>query len=55
MPAEPTEEEILAQARVCPVIKAAYATDDPDVIRRIEAIHPPSCCQYVTAGRRRPP
>ena len=44
---EPTEEEILAQAAVCPLIRSAYGTGDPKVIAYIEAVHPPSRCQHV--------
>lgn len=52
---EPAEEETLLQARTCPVIRAAYATDDPDVIRRMEAAHPPSRCWHVKHPAGAPP
>jgi hypothetical protein len=44
---EPTDDELLAQAAECPVIAAAYRTGDTEVIRRMEAAHPPSRCAYV--------
>jgi hypothetical protein len=44
---EPTDDELLAQAAACPVIRAAYATGDTEVIKRMEATHPPARCQYV--------
>lgn len=44
---EPTDEELLAQAAECPLVRAAYATGDTEVIRRIEATHPPARCAYV--------
>jgi hypothetical protein len=44
---EPTEEEILAQAAACPLIRSAYASRDPEVIRYVEEIHPLSRCQHV--------
>ena len=44
---EPTEEEILLQARVCPVIRGVYGTEDAAAIKRTEEIHPPSMCWHV--------
>lgn len=58
---EPTEEEILAQAAACPLIRSAYATGDFSVIQYIEGIHPPPRCQHIkvaaetVASRRKPP
>ena len=51
MSAQPPEDEagLLAQAQRCPVIRAAYATGDPAVIARAEAVHPPSRCSYAKA------
>lgn len=45
--AEPTEAELLAYASQCPLIKGAYSTGDEAVIKRTEAFHPPSRCEYV--------
>lgn len=49
MTAEQAEEEagLLAQAEKCPLVRAAYATGDTEVIRRMEATHPPSRCSYA--------
>lgn len=42
-----TSEEALIMAAECPVIRAAYASEDAEVIKRIEAMHPPKRCDYV--------
>lgn len=44
-----TEEEagLRIQAEKCPLIRAAFSTGDIEVIRRMEKVHPPSCCEYV--------
>lgn len=44
---EPTEEEILLQAQVCPVIRGVYGTEDTKAIKRTEEMHPPSKCWHV--------
>lgn len=44
---EATDEEYRVQAVECPLIRGAYSTGDPKVIRRVEAIHPPSRCAHV--------
>jgi hypothetical protein len=47
---EPTDDELLAQAAACPLIRGAYTTGETSVIAYIEAIHPPSRCQHVKAA-----
>ena len=42
-----TDDELLAQAAVCPLIRSAYATGVDSVVAYIEAIHPPSRCEHV--------
>jgi hypothetical protein len=49
--AEPTEDELLAYATECPVIRGAYSTGDEAVIKRAEAYHPPKRCEYVKKAR----
>jgi hypothetical protein len=44
---EMAEAEALIMAAECPLIRAAYATGDAEVIKRTEAAHPPSRCAYV--------
>lgn len=45
---DPAEDAaLLVQARACPIIRAAYATGDAAVIKRAEAMHPPSRCARV--------
>lgn len=34
-------------AERCPIIRAAYATDETVVIARAEKDHPPARCEYV--------
>ena len=46
-----TDAEALIMAAECPVIRAAYATEDAEVIRRIEAMHPPKKCTHVKAAQ----
>ena len=50
MEPEPTDDELLAQAAACPLIRGAYVTGDTKVIAYIEAIHPPSRCAHVKAA-----
>lgn len=38
-------------AERCPVIRAAYATDETYVIERAEKDHPPSRCLYVKQAK----
>lgn len=47
MTPELTEAEALVMAAECPLIRAAYALGDTEVIRRIERDHPPKRCEYV--------
>jgi len=47
---EPTDDELLAQAAACPLIRSAYGTDSTSVIAYIEKIHPPSRCAHVKAA-----
>jgi len=49
---EPDPADLLVQAQNCPVIKAAYASEDTDVIKRIEAMHPPKRCDYVKQAQK---
>jgi hypothetical protein len=44
---EATDDELLAQAAACPLIRSAYATGVDSVVAYIEKIHPPSRCQHV--------
>jgi hypothetical protein len=47
---EPTDDELLAQAAACPLIRGAYHTGEASVIAYIEEVHPPSRCQHVKAA-----
>ena len=50
---EPDEKAgLLVQASACPWVRAAYATGDAAVIRRMEAVHPPSSCAFVKKAAR---
>lgn len=49
---ELTESDALVMAADCPLIRAAYASEDPDVIKRTEAFHPPKRCEYVKRARK---
>lgn len=48
---ELTEAEALIMAAECPVIRAAYASGDPEVIRRAEKDHPAKRCHYVKQAK----
>lgn len=48
-----TSADALVMAADCPVIRAAYASEDPEVIKRIEAMHPPRRCEYVKQEQER--
>lgn len=47
MTPELTGEEARIMAAECPVIRAAYASGEEEVIKRMEAAHPPTRCEYV--------
>lgn len=47
---EPTDDELLAQAAACPLIRGAYATGETSVVAYTEAVHPPSKCAHVKAA-----
>lgn len=47
MTPEMTTADALLMAAECEVIRAAYATEDPEVIKRTEAMHPPKRCRHV--------
>lgn len=47
MTPELTEAEALIMAAECPLIRAAYASGDTEVIQRMEKDHPPKRCEYV--------
>ena len=49
---ELAQADALVMAAECPLIRAAYASEDPDVIRRTEAYHPPKRCEYVKRARK---
>jgi hypothetical protein len=51
MTPELTVDEALVMAAECPVIRAAYASEDADVIKRIEAAHPAKRCHYVKEAK----
>jgi len=46
-----TEAEALIMAGQCPIIRAAYASEDAKVIARVEKDHPPDRCDYVKQAR----
>jgi hypothetical protein len=48
---EMTAAEALIMAEQCPIIRAAYASGEAEVIARAEKDHPPSRCHYVKAGK----
>lgn len=50
MQAEPTDDELLAQAAACPLLRGAYHTGLTSVIAYIEDIHPPARCQHLKAA-----
>lgn len=45
------EDEALIMAARCPIIRAAYESGNPKVIRRMENAHPPSRCRYVKEAK----
>jgi len=45
--ADPTQAELVAQAKKCPLVRGAYATGDGAVIRKTLAMHPPSRCAHA--------
>lgn len=48
---ELTQDDALVMAAQCPLIRAAYASEDATVIARVERDHPPSRCDYVKQAR----
>jgi hypothetical protein len=48
---ELAQDDALVMAAECPLIRAAYASEDAEVIRRTEAFHPPKRCEYVKRAR----